>query len=69
VTLVGYLNYPSRIAVDASALYARNLLSFLGLLVDKKEGKLKIDREDEIIKGSLLTIDGAVVHPALVEGA
>ena len=64
VKLVGHLNYASRIAVDASALYARNLFNFLGLLVDKKTGALKIDPADEIIKGSLLTRDGQIVHPA-----
>jgi len=69
VKLVGWLNVPSRCAVDSTALYARNLLSFLGLLVDKKEGKLKIDPEDEIIKGTLLTRGGAVVHPAFAEGS
>ncbi len=64
VTIIGYLNGPSRIAVDASQLYARNLLAFLGLLIDK-EKRLHIDRGDEIVKASLLTIDGAVVNPAL----
>jgi len=64
VKLVGYTNYPSRIAVDASALYAKNLLNFLGLIVDKKENSLKIDPADEIIKGTMLTRDGAVVHSA-----
>src|SRR5262249_30756555 len=57
-------NMASRIPVDASQLYARNLLNFLTLLVDK-DGALKIDRADEIIKGTLLTADGAVVNPVL----
>ena len=43
VKLVGHTNVPSRIAVDASALYARNLFNFLGLMIDKKTGALKID--------------------------
>ena len=64
VKIVGHLNVPSRIPVDASQLYARNLLAFLGLLVDK-EGALRIDTADEIVKASLLTLDGAVVNPAL----
>ena len=55
-------NMPSRIAVDASQLYARNLLAFLALLVDK-ERQLHIDTSDEIIKAALLTADGAVVNP------
>jgi NAD(P) transhydrogenase subunit alpha len=62
VIIVGHLNVPSRIAVDASALYAKNLLNFVGLLVDKKDGGLKIDLADEIIKETLLTQGGRVVH-------
>ncbi len=64
VRIVGHGNVPSRIAADASQLYARNLLAFLALLVDK-EGKLRIDTSDEIVKAALLTLDGAVVNPAL----
>ena len=62
VKIVGHANVPSRVAVDASQLYAKNLLSFVSLIV-QKDGTLKIDREDDIVKGSLLTIDGQVVHP------
>jgi NAD(P) transhydrogenase subunit alpha len=68
VKIVGWTNVPGRIAVDATALYARNLFNFLGLIV-AKDGTLKIDPEDEIIKGSLLTRDGRVVHPAFAETA
>jgi proton-translocating NAD(P)+ transhydrogenase subunit alpha len=68
VRIIGHLNVPSRIAADASQLYARNVLSFLALIVDK-EGKLAIDPNDEIIKATLLTRDGAVVNPALVPAA
>ena len=64
VTLIGHLNMPSRIAVDSSALYARNLLSFLTPLIDKETKALKIDWDDEIIKGTALTRDGQVVHLA-----
>ena len=64
VKIVGHLNVPSRIAVDASALYARNLLSFLTPLIDRETKALKIDWEDEIIKATALTRDGKVVHPA-----
>jgi NAD(P) transhydrogenase subunit alpha len=67
VKIVGHLNMPSRIAVDASQLYARNLLAFLALIVDK-EGQLRIDTSDEIVKAALLTLDGAVVNPALAAG-
>jgi NAD(P) transhydrogenase subunit alpha len=65
VKIIGPANMPSRIAADASQLYARNLLSFLSLLVDKDKG-LKIDTADEIIKATLLTENGAVVNPTLV---
>jgi H+-translocating NAD(P) transhydrogenase subunit alpha len=68
VKIIGHLNMPSRIAVDASQLYARNLLAFLGLLVDK-ERNLRIDTADEIVKATLLTLDGAVVNPALTPAA
>jgi NAD(P) transhydrogenase subunit alpha len=63
VKIIGHLNVPSRIAVDASQLYARNLLTFLALIV--AEGRLRIDMEDEIVKATLLTRDGAIVNPAL----
>jgi NAD(P) transhydrogenase subunit alpha len=66
VTLVGYLNVPARIAVDASALYARNLLAFLTPLIDRETNALKIDRNDEIVKATLLTAGGQVVHPAVM---
>jgi len=61
--IVGYLNVPGRLAASASALYARNLLTFLETMIDKKEKKLAINWDDEIVKGTMLTRDGAVVHP------
>jgi NAD(P) transhydrogenase subunit alpha len=63
VKIVGHINMPSRIAVDASNLYARNLLSFLTPLIDKDTKTLKINWEDEIVKASALTKDGSVIHP------
>ena len=60
VQIVGWSNLPGRIAADASALYARNLFAFVGLLV--KEGALAVDLEDEILKASVVTHGGAVVH-------
>jgi len=65
VRIVGHANVPSRVAADASQLYARNLVSLVQLIVGK-DGALRIDRDDEIVKGSLLTADGAVVHPNFV---
>jgi NAD(P) transhydrogenase subunit alpha len=63
VTIVGHLNVPGRIATSASQLYARNLLAFLDTLIDKKEKKLAINWDDELVKATVLTRDGAVVHP------
>jgi H+-translocating NAD(P) transhydrogenase subunit alpha len=68
VKIIGPVNMPSRIAADASQLYARNLLSFLTLLIDK-DHQLKIDTADEIIKATLLTENGAVVNPAFAPPA
>jgi H+-translocating NAD(P) transhydrogenase subunit alpha len=68
VAIIGHANVPSRIAVDASQLYAKNLLAFLGLIIDK-EKQLRIDTADEIVKATLLTRDGAVVHPELAAAA
>ncbi|WP_142847376.1 Re/Si-specific NAD(P)(+) transhydrogenase subunit alpha [Telmatospirillum sp. J64-1] len=64
VTLIGWANMPSRIAVDSSALYAKNLLNFITPLVDKETKALNINWEDEIIKGTCLTREGKVVHAA-----
>jgi NAD(P) transhydrogenase subunit alpha len=61
--IVGYLNVPGRLAASASALYAKNLLTFLETLIDKKEKKLAINWDDELVQGTALTRDGAIVHP------
>ena len=61
--IMGIPNLPGRIATDASALYARNLFAFVGLL-GLLEGKVSADLEDEILKASALTHGGAIVHPA-----
>ncbi len=68
VTIVGHTNVASRIAVDASSLYAKNLLNFLTPLIDKESGSLAIDWDDEIIKGTALTRSGGIVHPAFSGG-
>ena len=60
VQIVGWTNMAGRIAADASALYARNLVAFTGLLV--KDGTLSVDLEDEILKAAAVTHGGAVVH-------
>ena len=63
VRVVGYTNVPGRLAATASSLYARNLYAFLETLVDKGEKTLKVDWDDELVKATNLTRDGAVVHP------
>ena len=63
VKIVGHRNVPSRIAADASALYAKNLLNFVTPLVDKESKALAIKWDDEIVLGTALTRDGQVVHP------
>ncbi|HEX2256200.1 MAG TPA: Re/Si-specific NAD(P)(+) transhydrogenase subunit alpha [Afifellaceae bacterium] len=64
VKVVGYLNLPGRIAATASALLARNIFAFAELMIHKETNALRINREDEIISATLLTHEGAVVHPA-----
>jgi NAD(P) transhydrogenase subunit alpha len=63
VTILGYRNWPSRIAVASSALYARNLLTFLTAFWNKEAKAPALKAEDEIIQGVVLTRGGAVVHP------
>jgi NAD(P) transhydrogenase subunit alpha len=63
VKILGIPNLPGRIAADASALYAKNLLAFAGLLI--KDGALALDLEDEILKAALVAQGGQIVHPAL----
>jgi NAD(P) transhydrogenase subunit alpha len=63
VKIVGHTNVPSRIAVDATALYARNLVNYLTPLMDKATKAVKLDLADEVVKGSLLTHEGKIVHP------
>ena len=62
--IVGHLNVPGRIAATASQLYAKNLFAFVETLIDKTEKKLAVNWDDELVKATVLTRDGAVVHPA-----
>ena len=66
VKIVGHLNVAGRLAADASMLYANNVFNFVSLLYDQESRALAIDWEDEIVTGTLVTRDGAIVHPALV---
>jgi NAD(P) transhydrogenase subunit alpha len=63
VTVLGYYNWPGRIPVASSSLYARNLLTFLTTFWDKEANAPKLPDSDDIVKGVLLTRGGAVVHP------
>jgi NAD(P) transhydrogenase subunit alpha len=63
VKIVGHANVPGRLAASASALYAKNLLTFLESMIDKKSKALAVNWDDEIVKGTALTRDGAVIHP------
>ncbi len=63
VTIIGHLNVPGRIAASASLLYAKNLYAFLETMVDKETKVFSIDPEEELVKATLLTHGGEVVHP------
>ncbi|MCE2482501.1 MAG: Re/Si-specific NAD(P)(+) transhydrogenase subunit alpha [Alphaproteobacteria bacterium] len=65
VTIVAHHNVPSRVAVDSSRLYARNLFNFVSTFVDRESGTLAIDWNDELVQGTLLTRDGETVHELL----
>ncbi|KAK0359779.1 hypothetical protein LTR94_029923, partial [Friedmanniomyces endolithicus] len=64
VSIVGWSNLPGRIAADASALYARNLVAFVGLFVN--QGELVLNLEDEILKAAVVTDKGQVVHEGVL---
>jgi NAD(P) transhydrogenase subunit alpha len=64
VKIVGHLNVAGRIAASASSLYAKNLYAFLEILVDKPSKALAVKWDDEIVKATTLTRDGAVTHPS-----
>ena len=63
VKIIGYLNVPGRIAASASQLYARNLYAFVETLIDKNAKAIAVNWDDELVKATLLTRDGAIVHP------
>lgn len=66
VRISGPLNLAGTVPVNASSLYARNLLTFLETMIDKKDKVLKINWDDELIKGTLVAKDGKIVHPNLM---
>ncbi len=64
VHLIGIANLPGLVAADSSALYARNLMNFLNLMLDAKSGEFKIDREDEIVDGTIVCTGGEIIKKA-----
>ncbi len=69
VLILGPTNLAGEVPVNASSLYAKNLLAFLETMIDKKEKVLKVNWDDEIVKGTLVAKDGNIVHPTLQQGA
>jgi len=69
VSILGYQNMAGRIAASASALLARNIFAFVEPMIDKDSKSVSIDRDDEIIAATLLTHEGAVVHPDFAQEA
>jgi len=65
VKIIGAMNLAAQVSGNASQLYAKNLLNFVELMIDKESAKIAIDWEDEIITGTALTRDGKIVHPAV----
>jgi len=63
VAIMGHRNVPGRLPVDASMLYAKNLFNFVSAFADQESGSIKLDWEDELVSGTGLTREGAVVHP------
>jgi len=68
VSIAGPLNLAGEVAVNASGLYAKNLLAFLETMIDKQQKALKVNWDDELIKGTLVARDGKIVHPSLQPG-
>jgi NAD(P) transhydrogenase subunit alpha len=63
IKIVGYTNVAGRVAASASSLYARNLFSFIETMVDKANKALAVNWDDDLVKATALTKDGAVIHP------
>ncbi len=63
VTIIGYKNVPARLATSASQLFARNLFAFIETMFDKKSKEFAVNWDDELVKATVLTKGGAIVHP------
>jgi NAD(P) transhydrogenase subunit alpha len=64
VRVIGFANMPGRVAASASALYAKNLVTFLETMVNKETRSVVVNLDDELVKATMLTYAGDVVHPA-----
>jgi H+-translocating NAD(P) transhydrogenase subunit alpha len=69
VSVIGYDDLPSRLAADTSALFARNVVTLLTLIIDPEAGALDLGRDEEIVAATLLTRGGEVVHPRFQDAA
>jgi len=67
VRILGRLNLPGTVPVNASSLYARNLQAFIEPLIDKQTKNLAINWDDELVKGTLIARDGAIVNAIIAE--
>ena len=67
VRIMGRLNLPGAVPVNASSLYARNLQAFVEPLIDKEKKTLAVNWDDELVKGTLIARDGAIVNAAIAE--
>ena len=65
VTVIGPTNLPSEVPVQASQMFSKNVSTFLGELL--KDGRLHLDLENEIVRGTLVAHEGRLVHPAVIE--
>jgi NAD(P) transhydrogenase subunit alpha len=65
VKIIGYTNFASRIARDASALYARNVFNFLSYIIDEESKQLKWSNDDEIISSVMLSEGGELIHNSM----
>ncbi|MGD9502890.1 MAG: Re/Si-specific NAD(P)(+) transhydrogenase subunit alpha [Methyloceanibacter sp.] len=67
VRIMGRLNLPGEVPVNASSLYARNLQAFVEPLIDKEKKTLAVNWDDELVKGTLIARDGAIVNAMIAE--
>ncbi|MBX9454985.1 MAG: Re/Si-specific NAD(P)(+) transhydrogenase subunit alpha [Rhizobium sp.] len=66
VKVIAYANVPGRVAASASLLYAKNLMTFLETLISKETRDVVVNPEDELVKATMLTHGGQIVHPNFV---